>query len=369
MAFVSNPLHSEDLQRGYQKGRGAATNQSGRFERLTRNAVDDGWQNADAEAPPLRTTVTKDTSKTVIARNTSPDLEFDRSINPYRGCEHGCAYCFARPSHAFLGLSAGLDFETKLFAKPDAPRLLAKELAKPNYRPRVMAIGTNTDPYQPIEREWRIMRGVLEVLEAHNHPVAITTKSALVARDIDILQRLARRDLVKVFLSVTTLDRRLANRLEPRASTPERRLAAVRSLADAGIPAGVMVAPIIPALTDHEIHDILGAASQVGATECSYVLLRLPGEVATLFQEWLAVHVPDRAARIMSRVRESRDGKDYDPRFGERLKGRGAYAEMIRQSFSAAVRRFHLNQRHLRLDTSQFRIPEDERTGGQLRLL
>ena len=302
------------------KGRGALTNRSGRFEPTTAHGFDDGWGGVE-EAPALPTTVTADHSRTVIARNNSPDVPFDRSINPYRGCEHGCAYCFARPTHAFLGLSPGQDFESRLFFKPQAAALLRAELARPGYRCQPIAMGTNTDPYQPIERTHRVTRSILEVLSAHNHPVTITTKSASITRDVDILADMARRDLVKVALSVTTLDRRLANRLEPRASTPERRLGAIRALNDAGVPVAVMVAPIIPGLTDTEIESILAAAAQAGARESGYILLRLPLEVASLFREWLEVHAPLKAQRVMSLVRQTQGGKDYDSRFGVRRSG------------------------------------------------
>ena len=338
------------------KGRGAVTNRSGRFEPTTAHGFDDGWDGVD-EAPPLRTTVTADHSRTVIARNKSPDVPFDRSINPYRGCEHGCAYCFARPSHAFLGLSPGQDFETRLFFKPEAAALLRTELARPGYRCQPIAMGTNTDPYQPIERTHRVTRSILEVLSAHNHPVTITTKSASVTRDVDILADMARRDLVKVALSVTTLDRRLANRLEPRASTPERRLGAIRALNDAGVPVAVMVAPIIPGLTDTEIESILAAAAQAGARESGYILLRLPLEVASLFREWLEVHAPLKAQRVMSLVRQTQGGKDYDSRFGVRRRGSGPYAELIRQRFAGAARRHRFADRPAKLDVSRFRAP------------
>src|SRR3954449_8547985 len=281
------------IERERRRGRGAQSNASGRFEAEARVAFDDGWQSLD-ELPPFKTTVSIDTSRKVIARNDSPDIGFDRSINPYRGCEHGCVYCFARPTHAYLGLSPGLDFETKLLAKPDAPALLEKELAASDYEPRMIAIGTNTDPYQPIEREHKIMRGVLEVLERAGHPVGIVTKSALVTRDIDILSRMAKRNLVKVALSVTTLDPKLARTMEPRASTPPKRLEAIRQLAEAGIPATVMVAPVIPALNDSEIERILDAAAHAGAKEESYALERLPLEVRDLFRVWLMANYPDR---------------------------------------------------------------------------
>ncbi|MDP1584282.1 MAG: PA0069 family radical SAM protein, partial [Bradyrhizobium sp.] len=281
------------IERERRRGRGAQSNSSGRFEAEARVAFDDGWQSLD-DLPPFKTTVALDTARKVITRNDSPDIGFDRSINPYRGCEHGCVYCFARPTHAYLGLSPGLDFESKLFAKPDASQLLEKELAAQDYEPRMIAIGTNTDPYQPIERERKIMRGILEVLERAGHPVGIVTKSALVTRDIDILSRMAKRNLAKVALSVTTLDPKLARTMEPRASAPARRLEALRQLSEAGIPATVMVAPVIPALNDSEIERILDAAFHAGAREASYVLLRLPLEVRDLFREWLMANYPDR---------------------------------------------------------------------------
>src|SRR5499427_8005451 len=287
------PELAVSIDRERRRGRGAQSNASGRYEAEARVAFDDGWQSVE-DLPPFKTTVALDTTRKVITRNDSPDIGFDRSINPYRGCEHGCVYCFARPTHAFLGLSPGLDFETKLFAKPDAPTLLEKELAAPGYEPRMIAIGTNTDPYQPIERERKIMRGILEVLERAGHPVGIVTKSALVARDADILARMAGRKLAKVALSVTTLDANLARTMEPRAPTPARRLEAPRRLSEAGVPTTVMVAPVIPALNDSEIERILDAAAHTGAKEASYVLLRLPLEVRDLFREWLLANYPDR---------------------------------------------------------------------------
>ena len=294
-----------------RRGRGAETNRSGRYEPQSRGLIDDGWGSAD-DLPALRTTVQEERPRKIITTNESPDISFDRSINPYRGCEHGCSYCFARPTHVYMGLSPGLDFETKLFAKPNAAKLLERELAKPGYEPRTMAIGTNTDPYQPIEKRYRIMREVLEVLDAANHPVGIVTKSALVLRDIDILSRMAERNLCKVALSVTTLDRKLARAMEPRAATPERRLGAIRLLSEVGIPTTVMVAPIIPALNESEIERILDAAAAAGAREAGYVLLRLPLEVAPLFREWLMANYPDRYEHVMSVMREMRGGKDYD---------------------------------------------------------
>ncbi len=344
------------LPKELRKGRGAASNRTGRFEPLRRMAMDDGWGLIEEAPGKLRTTVSVDASRTVITRNESPDLGFDRSINPYRGCEHGCAYCYARPTHAFLGLSPGQDFESHIFAKPDAAKQLRAELAKPSYRCRMIALGTNTDPYQPVERERRITRQILEVLAAHHHPVGIVTKSALVTRDIDILAPMARRGLAKVAISVTSLDRKLANKLEPRASTPERRLGAIRALSDAGIPTGVMVAPLIPALTDAEIESILLAASQAGAREAGYVLLRLPLEVRDLFEEWLSVHAPLKAAKVMSLVRDTRGGKDYDSRFGVRQRGTGPYADLIAHRFAAATKRYGLGTDKVPLDTTQFRV-------------
>ncbi|HWJ75242.1 MAG TPA: PA0069 family radical SAM protein [Kaistia sp.] len=339
-----------------RRGRGAESNASGRFERLQSIPFDDGWQTLD-ELPPFKTEVQAEKAKVIITRNDSPDISFDRSINPYRGCEHGCVYCFARPSHAYMGLSAGLDFESKLFFKPEAAALLEKELSAATYRPRTIAIGTNTDPYQPIERQHRMMRDILEVLERFNHPVGIVTKSALVLRDIDILQRMAERGLAKVALSVTTLDRRLARAMEPRAATPTRRLEAIRGLAEAGIPVGVLTAPIIPALNDSEIERILDAAAAAGATEAGYVLLRLPLEVSELFREWLLRHYPDRYRHVLSVLRSMRGGKDYDATFGKRQKGEGPYAWQIGRRFEIATKRLGLNRRNLKLRTDLFSPP------------
>src|SRR5277367_2807518 len=291
-ALSAFPELEVTIDRERRRGRGAQSNAGGRFEAEARVAFDDGWQSLD-ELPPFKTTVTLDTARKVITRNDSPDIGFDRSINPYRGCEHGCVYCFARPTHAYLGLSPGLDFETKLLAKPDAPALLEKELAAQDYEPRMIAIGTNTDPYQPIERQYKIMRGILEVLERAGHPVGIVTKSALVMRDLDILARMAQRDLVKVAISVPTLDGKLARIMEPRASTPQRRLEALRQLVKAGIPASTLVAPVIPAINDAEIERILEAVADTGVRHAGYVLLRLPLEVRDLFREWLMANFPD----------------------------------------------------------------------------
>src|SRR3954464_12048627 len=310
------------IARDRRRGRGTLSNQSGRYEPVARIAFDDGWQSLE-ELPPFATTVSVDSTRKIITRNESPDISFDRSINPYRGCEHGCVYCFARPTHAYLGMSPGLDFESKLFVKPDAPALLEKELSAPNYLVRTIAIGTNTDPYQPIERKYQVMRGILEVLERAGHPVGIVTKSALVTRDIDILSRMAKRSLAKVALSVTTLDPKLARTMEPRASTPSKRLEALRQLSDAGIPATVMVAPVIPALNDSEIERILDAAAHAGVKEASYVLLRLPLEVRDLFREWLLANYPDRFRHVFKLIRDMRGGRDYDSQWGTRMKGTG----------------------------------------------
>ncbi|MDQ0455013.1 PA0069 family radical SAM protein [Rhizobium paknamense] len=349
-----------------RRGRGAGLNPSGRLESQERVAFDDGWQGL-ADLPVFKTEVQVERPRSVITRNDSPDVPFDRSINPYRGCEHGCIYCFARPTHSFMGLSAGLDFEAKLFAKPDAARLLERELSKPGYKPRTIAIGTNTDPYQPIEREWRIMRQLLEVLREANHPVSIVTKSALVLRDLDILAGMAEKGLARVGISVTTLDRKLARSMEPRASTPTRRLEAVKGLSEAGVPVGVLVSPIIPALNDHEIERILDAAKTAGAREASYVLLRLPLEVSPLFRDWLLQHYPERYRHVMSLIRSMRDGKDYDAEFGKRMKGAGPYAWQISRRFEMATRRLGLGRRSMQLRDDLFTPPNG--SGVQLSLL
>ncbi|TPK76489.1 PA0069 family radical SAM protein [Mesorhizobium sp. B2-4-15] len=335
------------------RGRSAGINPSGRFEPVSRHVFDDGWSSLE-ELPPFKTEVQVEKPRTIITRNESPDISFDRSINPYRGCEHGCVYCFARPTHAFMGLSPGLDFESKLFAKPDAARLLDKELSKDGYQPRTIAIGTNTDPYQPIEKQYRIMREILEVLEARGHPVGIVTKSALVTRDIDILSRMAERGLAKVALSVTTMDRMLARTMEPRASTPTKRLEAIRQLSDAGVPTSVMVAPIIPGLTDQEMERILDSARAAGAREAGYVVLRLPLEVSPIFKDWLLRHYPDRYRHVMSLIRSMRDGKDYDSEWGKRMKGAGPYAWQIGRRFEITAKRLGLNAERRTLRTDQF---------------
>ncbi|WP_319796713.1 PA0069 family radical SAM protein [Nitrobacter sp.] len=353
------------IDRERRRGRGAQSNASGRYEIEARTAFDDGWRSLD-ELPPFKTTVAIDTARKVITRNDSPDISFDRSINPYRGCEHGCVYCFARPTHAYLGLSPGLDFESKLYAKPDAPALLEKELAADGYEPKMIAIGTNTDPYQPIERDRKIMRGILEVLERAAHPVGIVTKSALVTRDIDILSRMAKRNLVKVAISVTSLDPRLARTMEPRASTPMRRLEALRMLSEAGIPTTVMVAPVIPALNDCEIERILDAAAHAGVREANYVLLRLPLEVRDLFREWLMANYPDRYRHVFTLIRDMRNGRDYDSQWGTRMKGAGPMAWMIGRRFEVACEKLGLNKKRSKLTTEHFAKPE--RSGQQLSL-
>ena len=339
-----------------RKGRAALSNAENRFERLVHEAVSDGWDR-DEDLPPLRTEVTEEVPRRVITRNSSPDLSFDRSINPYRGCEHGCIYCFARPSHAWLGLSPGLDFETRLVARPAAPEALRRELRAPSYRPEVIAIGTNTDPYQPVEKDRGIMRQVLGVLAECGHPVAIVTKGTLIERDIDLLAPMAARGLVRVGLSVTTLDAGVSRAMEPRVPAPARRLRTIARLSEAGIPVRVMVSPVVPALTDHELEAILAAAREAGAVAASSIVLRLPREVAGLFREWVEEAFPDRAARIMGRVRELHGGKEYDPAFGTRMTGQGEWAKVMRQRFDLACRRLGLAQRLPPLRTDLFRPP------------
>lgn len=336
-----------------RKGRGAASNRSGRFEQHSRKAFDDGWGTIDEAPAALRTEVRPDASRTVITRNASPDLGFDRSINVYRGCEHGCVYCYARPTHAYLGLSPGQDFESRIFAKHDAPGQLARELARPGYRCRMIAMGTNTDPYQPTERRLALTRGVLEVLERCQHPVGIVTKSALVTRDADILARMAKRRLATVALSVTTLDRDLARTMEPRASTPAKRMEAMRTLGAAGVPVSVMVAPIVPGLTDHGMESILEAAHEAGARRAGYVVLRLPREVRELFLEWLSLHAPNKARRVVSLLQGMRAGRLNDPNFGSRMTGGGPYADLIARRFEAATKRLGLARRGPGLDTGR----------------
>ena len=375
----------EEVSDRPRKGRGAVSNRSGRFEAHARVGVDDGWPGdgwpgdgwpgdgwpgdgwpgEDDEPAPLRTTLLVDAARSVVAKNDSPDIPFSRSVNPYRGCEHGCVYCFARPTHAFLGLSPGLDFETKLFYKPDAADLLRRELARPSYRVGTLALGANTDPYQPVERQTRLTRSILEVLAEARHPVGVVTKSALVLRDLDILASMAARGLASVAVSVTTLDRKLARTMEPRAATPPRRLETIRQLTEAGVPVAVLASPMIPGLNDHELDAILEAATAAGASRANYILLRLPLELKALFEEWLRTHAPNRAARVLKLIRDTRDGALYESAFGRRMTGRGPYAEALTARFAAACRRLGLNRRRWDLDTSQFRPPA---TSGQLSL-
>ncbi len=342
-----------------QKGRGASGNESGRFERERREAFDDGWGTADEPPARLDTTYTRDRAKTILARNDSPDIPFDRSINPYRGCEHGCIYCFARPTHAYLGLSPGLDFESRIFVKEDAPELLRAELARPSYTVRTIALGSNTDPYQPAERKFGLTRRILDVLLELRHPVSIVTKSALVARDIDLLAEMAQLRLASVAISLTTLDRKLARAMEPRAATPQRRLDTMRLLANAGIPVCVLASPMIPALNDSELDAILDAASAHGAQAAGTILLRLPLELGPLFEDWLNRHFPDRAKHVLSLIRQARGGKIYVAEWGTRMTGTGPYADLLRLRFEKACRRLGLNQRRsaFELDKTQFRKP------------
>jgi DNA repair photolyase len=359
LAETSPPV---DLAR--RRGRGAASNVGGRFEPYRRVEIEDGWESG-GELPPFRTEVTLETARTAITRNQSPDIAFDRSVNPYRGCEHGCVYCFARPTHAFLGLSPGLDFESKLVAKPNIAELLRRELAAPGYKPRTIALGTNTDPYQPIERTHRLTRKILEVLEEARHPVGIVTKSALVLRDLDILSRMAAQGLAKVAISITTLDPKLAREMEPRAPTPAKRLEAVAALARAGVPVTVLTAPIIPAINDHEIDRLLEAGHGAGATEAGYVLLRLPNEIKDLVQEWLLERRPAKMRRVMSLVRDTRGGKLYDSGWGVRQTGEGPVAWTIGRRFELAARRLKLDRRHLRLRTDLFSPPARGGAGAE----
>ncbi len=354
-----NPSHDEQHRRVRERGRGATHNPANRFRRDRRERVDDAAPECE-EPPPLATTVTIQRARTIIAHNDSPDIPFDRSINPYQGCEHGCVYCYARPTHAYLDLSPGLDFESRLFAKPDAPALLRAELARPGYACQPMALGTNTDPYQPIERTWRITRGVLEVLAACAHPFTIVTKGALVERDLDIIAPMAARGMARVYLSVTTLDAALARRLEPRAASPRRRLQAIRALASAGVPTGVMIAPVIPQLNDRDLEAILAAAADAGASEAGYILLRLPLEVQPLFRDWLDAHFPLRTAHVMSLMRQLHGGRAYDAAFGVRQRGSGPFAELLAQRFAIAVRRLGLERKAPPLDTSHFTPPRKD---------
>ena len=349
-----------------EKGRGALSNPEGRFENRRRETFDDGWDIPEEPLPPLETTITADPARSIISRNQSPDIPFAQSINPYRGCEHGCIYCYARPSHAYVNLSPGLDFETKLFYKEHAAELLEQELRKPSYRPTPITLGANTDPYQPIERKLKITRSILEVLQRFHHPVSIITKSTLVVRDLDILADMAKLNLASVMVSITTLDENLKRSLEPRAAGPWARLRTVHAIALQGVPVGVMNAPIIPVVNDREMEHILEQAAQAGACCAGYVLLRLPYEVKDLFREWLAVHLPERAAHVMSIIRQMRGGKDYDSEFGTRMRGTGEYAELIARRFMVACKKFNLaHGRRMRLSSAHFRVPPE---GPQLAL-
>ena len=337
-------------------GRGAGSNAPGRFERHGREAVDDGWDLVE-ELPPLRTEVTDEVARSVITRNTSPDISFDRSINPYRGCEHGCVYCFARPSHAYLGLSPGLDFETKLIARPNAPQVLEAELRRASYKCDVIAIGTNTDAYQPIEKDRRVMRGILEVLQAFRHPVGITTKGVLIERDVDVLGEMGQAGLTRVGVSVTTLQADLSRKMEPRVPSPVRRLRAIEALSRAGVPVRVMISPIVPGLTDHELEAIVGAARDAGAVAASMIPIRLPREVAELWQDWLAEHYPDRKERVMSKLRDMHGGKPYEAEFGKRMRGEGLWAKLLQQRFKRAVRAAGLAEPLPPLRKDLFEVP------------
>jgi DNA repair photolyase len=348
------------------RGRGARSNASGRFESQAREAFDDGWTPDEPDPKSFTTTVSPEKAKVIISHNDSPDVGFSASINPYRGCEHGCIYCYARPAHAYMGLSPGLDFESKLFFKPEAARLLENELSKPRYVPELIHIGGNTDPYQPQERKLRVTRSVIEVLARFNHPFSVITKSALVLRDIDVLASMSKKNLVRVAISITSLDRKLARSMEPRAATPEKRLAAVRQLSEAGVPVFVMFAPAIPGLNDHEMEGVLERAAEAGARGAGYVALRLPLEIKDLFREWLETDHPDRASRVMSLVRQMRGGKDYDSQWGSRMRGEGPIADLMSRRFAAAKRRYGLDGKFGEADLSQFRVPPKQ--GDQIDL-
>jgi DNA repair photolyase len=360
------PAESGGINEQRRRGRGAVSNRSGRFESYVSFASDDGWGTLD-ELEAFKTEVLTERPAKIISSNKSPDIKFDKSINPYRGCEHGCVYCYARPTHTYLGLSAGIDFESKLFVKENAAKLLEKELAADGYQPQTIAFGANTDAYQPIERQYRVTRSLLEVLDRANHPVSLITKSATIVRDIDILSGMAERGLVKAAISITTLDRKLARAMEPRASTPEKRLEALRLLSEAGVPTAVVVAPIIPALNDPEIETILKRATAAGATEAGYVVLRLPHELRGLFREWLQTHYPDREAHVFSLLRSMRDGKENDSTWGRRMRGSGPYAWQLGRRFEIATKRLGLNEHRLNLRTDLFRPPVMQ--GQQMKLL
>ncbi|HEX7370486.1 MAG TPA: PA0069 family radical SAM protein [Rhodanobacteraceae bacterium] len=351
------------------KGRGAASNPEGRFESVRHHAEDDGWQRAllDEDAPRPRTQVSEERARSVITRNDSPDIAFEQALNPYRGCEHGCIYCFARPSHSYLNLSPGLDFETKLRAKTNLAEILRADLSKPSYVPKPINIGSNTDPYQPIEKNWRLTRAALELLLECRHPCTIVTKNALVERDLDLLAPMAQQKLVQVFVSVNSLDNRLASKLEPRASAPHRRLQAIKTLSDAGVPTGVLVAPMIPALNDRDMEAVLERAAAAGANMAGYTVLRLPWELKALFREWLAIHVPQRAEHVMSLVQQMNGGRDYDSDFRTRMRGQGPFAELLRRRFEVACRRHGFaRSRSLALDTTRFEPPRKASPQGEL---
>ncbi|SFN33868.1 PA0069 family radical SAM protein [Dokdonella immobilis] len=358
----------EDLNRPTRiKGRGAGSNREGRFEELTKTLEDDGWYREGEGAPRPPTHVSLERARSIISRNDSPDIPFTQSINPYRGCEHGCNYCYARPSHAYLNLSPGLDFETQLFAKTNAAERLRVELAKPGYVCEPITLGANTDCYQPIEREYRITREIIEVLHECRHPLTIVTKNALVERDLDLLAPMARDNLVQVFVSLGNLDNRLASTLEPRATAPHRRMQVIANMTAAGVPCGVLVAPIIPAVTDMHIEHVLEQAAANGANIAGYTVLRLPLELKELFREWLDLHVPERAEHVMSLIRQMRGGRDYDARFGARMRGEGPYADLIRQRFALACRKHGLGRsRDLSLDTALFIPPRPDSPQGSL---
>jgi DNA repair photolyase len=349
-----------------ERGRGSRSNPSHRFDVYARNYVDDGWDSL-AELPPLKTEIFVETPKTIITRNNSPDISFDRSINPYRGCEHGCTYCYARPAHAYMGLSPGLDFESKLFIKPNAAALLREELTATNYVPATIALGANTDPYQPIEKQYRITRAVIEVLAEFKHPLGIVTKNAMVTRDVDVLAPMAEQGLVKVALSITTLDGKLARAMEPRASIPANRLRAIETLAKAGVPTVVMMGPIIPGLNEHEIENILTSARNAGAREAGYTILRLPFEVKGIFKDWLEKSYPDRYARVMSHIRDTRRGKETGSQFGERMTGSGPTAWLIGRRFQLACQKLGLNASRLKLRNDLFAVPPQQ--GEQMKLI
>lgn len=359
-----------------RKGRGATNNMQGRYEVVQREDFDDGWtaEEGQLEAPTVRTIVTEEQAKTILSRNASPDLPFNVSLNPYRGCEHGCIYCFARPSHSYLGLSPGMDFESRIFAKVNAPEVLLRELAKPSYIPESIALGINTDAYQPCERELKLTRRILQVLHDCEHPLALITKSSLIERDIDLLASMAAKRQAVVAVTITTLDAAIARTLEPRAAAPVRRLRTIRALAEAGIPVSVSVAPMIPFITEPDLERVIEAAAEAGAVRASYIVLRLPWEVNPLFKNWLNAHFPERASRVMNRIREMRGGADYDADFATRMRGEGVWADLLRQRFEKALIRFGMAQRgsFATLDASRFRRPyvppEKDRLSGQLGL-